>query len=254
MKLKNKGFGKKTSFIGSNWIMALQRRKFQLKITKKTAKRKKRKVTIRREAALSSITSQLATAQALQAPLYECWEREDLFEPHAGTGTVVVTRKTPGNQILMAAFLLDVFCLGVKYAHCMLLAENEYRFRMQQIETHQDLVEVHPACAKKLVESAQIYAENLGFSPLGDYEFAKKIFGDIQKKQCPRSFTFGRAGKPLYMAGPNDDASFRKNVINTLTVKLGKDGFHHDALESTQTGTGLIAGGNIRMNRKNEPG
>ena len=205
--------------------MALRRRKFQLKKTTKTAKRKKRNVTIRREAALSSITHQLATAHALRAPLYECWERKDLFEPHAGIGTVVVTRKTPGNQILMVEFLVDVFCLGVKNAHCILLNENEYRSHLRQIETHQNLSEVHPACAKKLVGNAQIYAESLGFSPHGDYGFAKKIFGDVPEKQCPRSFTFGRNGKPMYVAGPNDDHSFRKNVMNTLTVRLGKDGF-----------------------------
>ena len=207
--------------------MALRRRKVQLKMAKKSSKRKKRKVTIRREAALSGITNRLATAQALQAPLYECWERKGLFETDAGIGTVVVTRKTPGNQILMAAFLVDIFCLGVKDAHCMLLSENEYRFRLQQIENHQELSEVHPACAKKLVEGAEIYAESLGFSPHRDYGFAKRIFGDIKENQCPRSFTFGRDGKPMYLAGPNDNAQFRKKVMNTLTTRLGENGFHY---------------------------
>jgi hypothetical protein len=207
--------------------MAFHRRKVQFKMARKTAKRKKRKITIRREAALSGITHRLATARALKAPLYECWERNDLFEPHAGIGNVVVTRKTPGNQVLMAAFLVDVFCLGVKDAHCMLLSEIEYRFRLQQIENHQNLSEIHPACAKKLVEGAQIYAESLGFSPHGDYGFAKKIFGDIQEKRCPRSFTFGRNGKPMYLAGPNDDVQFQKKIMNTLTAKLGENGFHY---------------------------
>ncbi|MCP4574714.1 MAG: hypothetical protein GY846_00290 [Deltaproteobacteria bacterium] len=207
--------------------MASRRRKVQLKIAKKFSKRKKRKATIRREAALSSITNRLATAQALQAPLYECWERKGLFETDAGIGTVVVTRKTPGSQVLMAAFLVDVFCLGVKDAHCILLSENEYRFRLQQIENHQELSEVHPACAKKLVEGAKIYAESLGFSPHRDYGFAERIFGDIKENQCPRSFTFGRGGKPMYMAGPNDNAQFRKKVMNTLTTRLGKNGFHY---------------------------
>lgn len=216
--------------------MALRRKKVLLKIAGKPVKKKKRKATIRREAALSSITHQLATAHALQAPLYECWERKDLFEPHAGIGTVVVTRKTPGNQVLMAAFQVDVFCLGVKDTHCMLLSENEYRFRLQQIETHQALWEAHPSCAKKLVEGAKIYAESLGFSPHKDYGFAKKIFGDIQEKQCSRSFTFGWDGKPMYLPGPNDNAQFRNKVINTLTIRLEKNGFHYrmPLLESEQ--------------------
>ena len=174
--------------------MALRRRKIQLKKAKKPAKRKKRKATIRREAALSSITNRLATAQALQAPLYECWEREGFFEPDAGIGAVVVTRKTPGDQILMAVFLLDVFCLGIKNAGCMLITERDYRLRLEHIEKTQGLKEVHPACARKLVEGAEAYASDLRFYPHGDYGIAKKIFGDIDKALCPRSFTFGREG------------------------------------------------------------
>jgi len=207
-------------------MMALRRKKIQIKKAKKTATRKKRKATIRREAALSTITNQLATAQALKAPLYECWEREALFESDGGKGTVIVTRKTPGNQILMAAFLVDVFCLGVKDAHCMLIGESEYRFRLQQIGTHQKLVKVEPACAKKLVEDAKTYAETLGFSPHRDYTFAQKILNGIQQEECPRTFVFGRDGKPMYLAGPNDSAQFSRRVIDTLTAKLGADGFH----------------------------
>lgn len=174
--------------------MVLRRRKIQLIKAKKIAKRKKRKATIRREAVLSGITHRLAMAQALQAPLYECWERNGLFEPDAGMGAVVVTRKTPGDQILMAVFLLDVFCLGVKNAGCMLISERDYRFRLEHIEKTQVLKEVHPVCARKLVEGAEAYASELGFCPHGDYGVAKKIFGDIDKALCPRSFTFGREG------------------------------------------------------------
>ena len=206
--------------------MALGHRKVHLKKTKRTAKRRKRKVTTRREAALSSITNRLVTVQALQAPLYECWEPKGLFDPDVGMGTVVVSRKTSGNQILMGSFLLDVFCLGVKNVHCTLMDESEYRLNLQQIEKHQHLVEIHPACARKIVEEAHAYAENLGFSPHRDFEFARKIFQDIQKDQCDRSFTFGRNGKPMYLAGPNDSARFSMEVINTLTASLGTEGFH----------------------------
>ena len=206
--------------------MTFGRRKVHLKRAKRTANRRKRKATTRREAALSSITSRLVTVQALKAPLYECWEPKGLFDPDAGMGTVVVSRKTSGGQILMGSFLLDVFCLGVKNVHCTLMDENEYRSSLQQIERHQHLVKVHPACARKLVEEAQAYAENLGFSPHRDFGFARKIFQDIQKDQCQRSFTFGRNGKPMYMAGLNDSARFSMEVINTLTARLGPEGFH----------------------------
>ncbi len=200
-------------------------RKNRLKTVGKKVKTIRRKATIRREAALSSITHQLVTAQALHAPLFECWQPKGLFESGAGTGTVVVTRKTSANQVLMAAFWVDVFCLGIKDANCMLMGENEYRIRLEQIERLQNLVKVQPACAKKLVVGSQVYAERLGFSPQGDYGFAKKIFRDIHEEACTRSFTFGWNGKPLYLAGAGDSARFSKDVVNRLTARLGPEGF-----------------------------
>ena len=76
----------------------------------------------------------------------------------------------------------------------MLITERDYRLRLEHIEKTQGLKEVHPACARKLVEGAEAYALDLGFYPHGDYGVAKKIFGDIDKELCPRSFTFGREG------------------------------------------------------------
>jgi hypothetical protein len=212
-------------FVPNNSIMAPGQRKDRLKAVKKKVKTRRRNATIRREAALSHITHQLATAHALQAPLFECWQPKGLFETGAGTGTVLVTRKPSTNQVLMAAFWVDVFCLGIKDANCMLMGENEYRIRLDQIERLQNLVAVQPACAKKLVVGSQVYAEELGFLPQGDYAFAKRIFRDIHKEACPRSFTFGWDGRPLYRAGAGDSARFSKDVVNRLTAKLGSEGF-----------------------------
>ena len=175
--------------------MALRLKNLQQRKAKKTVKRKKRKATLRREAALSNITNQLATAQALQAPLYECWEPEGLFETNAGIGTVVVARKTSAGQILMAAFSLDVFYLGVKNVYCLLMRQEEYQHRLREIGTREILKKIPPDCARKLVEGAVAYAEDLDFYPHEDYDFAKKIFGNIEKELCPRSFTFGRDEK-----------------------------------------------------------
>ncbi len=184
--------------------MALRSKKLQPKKLKKTKERKKRKATLRREAALSDITHRLATAQALRAPLYECWESEALFEANAGIGTVVVARKTAAGQILMAAFFLDVFCLGAKNAYCLLMGEEEYRLRLREIETKGILKKIHPSCARKLVEGAVAHAENLDFCPHEDYDFAKKIFGDVEKELCPHSFVFGKDEKLRRHTGLKD--------------------------------------------------
>lgn len=142
-------------------------------------------------------------------------------------GTVVVTRRTQRHDILMAVFLLDVFCLGVKNADVRLVSEGEYKIRLQHIRSHERLKSIPAACAKKLVEGAEAYARELGFTPHKDYHAAKKILEDIETAECSRSFEFGYEGKPLYFAGPFDNQAFRNKVIKTLTEKLGPEGFDY---------------------------
>lgn len=174
---------------------------------------------------MTAFTRNLGMKQALQAPIYECWEPQQLFEQ--GIGTVVVTRKTENNNILIGVFLLDVYCLGVKDSYIRLIPKKEYSFMLEKMRENEPLKFIHPSCARKLVEDAEDYARELGFSPHRDYTPAKKIFGEIESKACPRSFQFGKEGKPYYFAGPHDNAAFRKNVVDTLMKKCGPDGFHY---------------------------
>jgi hypothetical protein len=205
--------------------MALDRKKLQKKKAKKVAKDKIRKTKQKKEKFLTGTLSNMAMKQALHAPVYECWEPEQLFE--TGIGTVIVSRKTEGNEILMAMFLLDVYCLGVKNSGILLMNEEEYRFRMEHLRKHETPIFIHPSCARKLVEETEEYAEELGFSPHKDYKNAKKIFGEIEKNACPRSFEFGKNGKPVYISGPYDSAIFSKKVVDKLMKKCGPDGFDY---------------------------
>lgn len=205
--------------------MRFRGRGVQAKKVRKTPGRKRKKRKLRREAALSAVTGQLATAQAFRAPTYECWEPAGLFGRNNGLGPVMVTRKTPGHQILVAIFFVDVFCLGVKDALCGLMDEAEYRLKLEFMGGSEKFKSLLPACARKLVEGAEAYARELGFGPQKNYEFAKRIFGDIDTQACSRSFNFGLDGKPFYMAAPTDSPGFSRHVMETLRAKLGSEGF-----------------------------
>ncbi len=207
--------------------MALDRKRLQKKKAKKTAKKKIRKAQKGTESGVMGIAGKMAVSQALRAPIYECWESELLFgTSNQGMGTIIVSRKTQGNDILMSAFLLDVLCLGVKNAYIKLLSEDQYNFGLEKMREEGPIKSIHPSCARKLVEGAVAYARDLGFTPHKDYSAAKRIFGDIEKDACPRSFEYGKDGKPFYIAGPNDSEAFKKNVIKILRSKCGPDGFH----------------------------
>ena len=98
---------------------------------------------------------------------------------------------------------------------------------LESMSSEQRLKFIHPACARKLIEQARKYAVDLGFSPHKDYREAKKIFGGIDSAACPRSFTFGKDGKPFYVAGPYDKPRFIKNVVDTLEKSCGPGGYHY---------------------------
>jgi hypothetical protein len=64
-------------------------------------------------------------------------------------------------------FVVDVFCLGVKNALFRVLSEFDYdTLKTSLMASHEDQAfeSIHPACARKLVEGAVAYAEELSFS------------------------------------------------------------------------------------------
>lgn len=73
------------------------------------------------------------------------------------------------------------------------------------------------------------------FSPHKDYRVAKEIFGeinlfgDVNEKDCPSEYSFGKDGKPLYVARPSDTPQRYRRVVDTLMAKCGPGGFYFEA-------------------------
>lgn len=59
----------------------------------------------------------------------------------------------------------------------------------------------------------------MGFEPHPDFTAARGHLGDLDQ---PCAITFGRHGRPLYVAGPHDDPIA---VMRTLRSTVGTDGF-----------------------------
>lgn len=160
-----------------------------------------------------------------QAPIYECKVPTGLFE--TGIGNVFISRQLPSGRIGVAVFLLDVFCLGVKDAFYRLVDRGEYTQIIEKFDRNDPLEEIDPACARKLIEGGVEYAQRLNLRPHPDYKTAQKIFGDIDTAACPRSFEYGRDGKPFYVAGPNDTPAKSRQILALLEKQCGPDGFHY---------------------------
>jgi len=204
--------------------MAISEQRSQKKLQQKKKKRK-----LLGKAARASLTSGHKALSYSKFPIHECLVPEGLFE--TGLGTVIWTRRTPHGSIAISAFIVDVFCLGVKNALFNISNERDYEStvkpRLTMTHGDQTFQNIHPSCARKLIEGAISYAEKLGFSPHRDYQNAKGIFGDIDSQACPTRFTYGSDGKPFYMRGPNESISQAKRIVDQLQRKCGEGNFHY---------------------------
>ena len=148
-----------------------------------------------------------------------------------GLARIVVTRSQENGKTMLGVFLVDTFCLGVKNAFC-----NEGLGR-RQIEDqlilgcyqNEEPTRVGINYVKEIIYGAVDYARSLGFEPHPDFELSRHVLGS-EEISWTRNLTFGGPeGKPLYVAGPDDDAV---TILQKLRQRLGKDGFHFIAPEA----------------------
>jgi hypothetical protein len=172
-------------------------------------------------------------AQFASAPLCACLLQDGLFE--RGNGTLILARHAGPGRVATAAFLLDVFCLGVKDVILRIDDEAEVEIAIEALGYEAPLVEVDPSYARKLLRDAVAYARSLGLEPHPDYAAAERLFGDSAADACDVGFSFGLGGRPLYMPGPSDTPAKIRQRIAALKRHVGEDGFDlawpDDALE-----------------------
>jgi len=162
---------------------------------------------------------------AARSPLHDCLVSSSLSE--TGIGNIIVSRMMPTDHIAVGVFLLDIYCLGVKESFYTIVEPQEYTRLLQKMKSEGIVENIHPSCARKLIEGGVLYAERLGFKPHGDYKVAKKIFGDIDPEDCPRTFEYGYNGKPYYVSGPYDTRQKSESILKTLSERCGPNGFHY---------------------------
>jgi hypothetical protein len=198
--------------------MAISEQQRQKKLAKK---KQKRGTTVKK----TTLSMKKAKPYA-NYPIHECLIPDDLFI--SGLGELVVTRRIPNGDIAMSAFVIDVFCLGVKDAMFLVLPESDYEHRIKgrmAATGNRGFEKLHQSCAKKLLDGVVDYAKELGFAPHPDYKNAYDIFGIIDDSVCPVKYTYGKEGKPFYMNGPYESPADIDRIINTLTKKCGAGGF-----------------------------
>ncbi len=150
------------------------------------------------------------------------WPRGAPSDGCAGLVNVIVARVARYSKVSVCCILVDTHCLGVKNA----IGPRTMR-RDQLADFKRDIyagygrppLDIPLELAQHLVFGAIEFARMLGFEPHPDFDACVGHFGTWSG---PSPIRFGRHGKPMYVAGPYDDA---ESVVRTLRRSVGQDNF-----------------------------
>ena len=189
--------------------MALSKKALQAKREKKKKKRQ-----------IKAPTSSLSTAIAYHHwPIHECWIPVELWDK--GMGQVIIARKNSQGDIAVGAYLLDVYCLGVKDCFIRLTNSYDYQNILQQLsELCGEFELAEPSYVNTLILKAVEYADQLGFKPQGDFVKAKNFLKGIPVDDN-QTFIFGQDGKPCYVQGIIESHADVKRILKTLELNQG---------------------------------
>ncbi|GJM41758.1 MAG: hypothetical protein DHS20C20_20400 [Ardenticatenaceae bacterium] len=170
------------------------------------------------------ITKKMVLREAVNWPLYECLISKEWRDTHQ-LAQVVVTRRGAAGYIVVAGFMLDLGCLGIKDALTIGFA-TEARYR-NEYKSHllasQEMMPCDLDLAAKVIEEAQKYAAGIGFKPHRDSKDALKLLAGANPQNCSEPVPVGgEDGKPFYFAGPYDDVD---RILRVLDRTVGQGNY-----------------------------
>jgi len=195
-------------------------------------KRSKQKAAVQHRSHSQPPASQSAPVilhQARAFPVYEClisssWEKD---EP--GLVEILLARQQPDGDICFGVFLVDKLCLGLKNTFAN---ANFSRSRYQQ-EIHDPIagrsrLKTCPLeLAHQMIYASIDYARQFGFEPNKDFALSQFLLLPRGELEEPYKLTFGREGKPFFVAGPRDNA---QRIIRQLEKTAGPGNYDYIAM------------------------
>ncbi len=138
-------------------------------------------------------------------PFYECFINNVWKEN--GLATITISKKMPSGNFIIAFYLVDIFCLGVKSTFYNLNLDSiEYRGFVERLEDNPEGIQVCDiSLAHNIIYGAIDFAEEHGYKPHKDFSVTKYLLDPDLITDGIDEIEFGRDGKPFYIAGPDDD-------------------------------------------------
>ncbi len=165
---------------------------------------------------LKDLTSETFAKAVMQWPVVLCCIGRNWQEN--GLGMVLISREMPSKNNIIGMYLVDIWCLGIKD---VIVETNvnldRISYLAETIATSAEGLETLTyEDARSIILGALKYAKGNGFSPHEDWKFAQHIIES--SRPFEDKFEFGRNGKPMYVAGPNDKAIYKRHVKKVQAV------------------------------------
>lgn len=177
----------------------------QKKLERKAAKRKEKKAQQRSRPVVGR-KAQLMLAATW--PVMECWVNKEWRDPLQLNQVVLARRDPRTGVVVVASYLVDRACLGVKNAMVASFATaQEFRDKLlAHVRKSQDLVLIDVNLAAAIVKAGLDYAASLKFRPHPDYAEAAILLGDADPTVVKETIPVGGPeGKPFFVSGPYDN-------------------------------------------------
>jgi hypothetical protein len=196
--------------------------KRQKRLMKKRQKDKLRR-TQRLEAIPYTLLSAKEIRSARQYPLYECLINPSWKEK--GLAVVVVSRHQPDGNLLFGVYLVDILCLGLKNTFCNAdFSPSRYGTDLvQRVYQDEDPVQCSADMAHQIIYGAIAFAREFGFVPHRDFDLSQYVLDEPGSIEAPE-IEFGRDGRPLFIAGPDDNVP---RILRQLESTAGRGQFDY---------------------------
>ena len=139
----------------------------------------------------------------------------------SGMAHVIVTRVRPSGNLVMGAFLVDTFCLGVKDAgYHENMAPSDFEGYLAKYRKGMGLEEISYNEAHNIIYGAMAFAEEGGIKPVKEFDPAGYILEEDTDDIPLIEYEFGKNGKHFLVVNPD-----RKEMpyYHILKNNLGDD-------------------------------
>ena len=192
-------------------------------------KRSKQKAALQRKShqqAFTSFSPQAIIRRARAFPLFECWISANWQQDGLGLVQILLARQQPDGDICFGSYLVDKYCLGLKNTFANAgFSRTRYQNEVQSTIFHENVPVACPVeLAHQMIYASIEYAAQFGFQPEQDFALSQYLLAPRGELEEPYQLTFGKNGKPFFVAGPHDNAA---RILKQLEKTAGPGNYDY---------------------------